>query len=46
MSNAMNMVKNLTNVGWTCKAGKEARLVSDFANDDYHHHFSNVHSFY
>jgi hypothetical protein len=40
------MVKNLTNVGQIGKVGKEVRLVNDFANDDYHHHLLNVHSFY
>jgi hypothetical protein len=46
MSNARNMVKNLTNVGWIGKARKEVHLVSDFANDGYHHHLFNVHIFY
>ncbi len=46
MSNARIMVKNLTNVGQTNNARKEVHLVNDFANDDYHHHLLNVHSFY
>jgi hypothetical protein len=42
MSNARSMVKNLTNVGQIGKVGKEVHIASDFANDDYHHHLSNV----
>jgi hypothetical protein len=38
MSNAMNKMKNLANVGHTCKARKKTCLVNVYANVDYHHH--------
>lgn len=38
MSNAMNKMKNLANVGHTCKARKKTCLVNVYANVDCHHH--------
>jgi hypothetical protein len=32
MINAKSMVKNLSNVGWLGKVGKEVRMVSTFDN--------------
>ncbi len=38
MSNAMNNMKNLANVGHTCKARKKTQLVNVYANVNCHHH--------
>ncbi len=38
MSNAMNKMKNLGNVGHTCKARKKTWLVNVYANINCHHH--------